>query len=192
MRPPNVVILLTGQQRHDTIGLHGNSMRLTPALDRVVLKGTYCLYGFTLQPLCTLGHACLLTGQWQTHTGVFHNRTALRRETALPRATLASGTWRASWWSGPSSEAATTAGWRATHPMAAPMPIGQRSTTAIECRHSCLGTGSTPRPTRPFATSTRTSASHSSRLWDSSSLTGRTAPTMPPNAPVGPAQRVTP
>ena len=48
---PNVVIFFPDQQRHDTMGLHGNPMGLTPTLDRVAMEGTHCYHGFSPQPL---------------------------------------------------------------------------------------------------------------------------------------------
>jgi arylsulfatase A-like enzyme len=80
-RRPNVVVFFTDQQRWDTMGLHGNPMGLTPNLDGMAQRGTQCFNGLTPQPLCTPARACLLTGQWQTRAGVFHNRSPLRPDT---------------------------------------------------------------------------------------------------------------
>ncbi len=73
MDRPNIVVFLTDQQRHDTTGIHGNPLGLTPNLDRVARSGTHISNAFTCQPLCGPARSCLQTGLYATQTGCFRN-----------------------------------------------------------------------------------------------------------------------
>ncbi len=74
---PNVLVFFTDQQRWDSAGMHGNPLDLTPNLDRMALEGVHLTSTFTCQPVCGPARACLQTGLYQTHTGVFRNGLAL-------------------------------------------------------------------------------------------------------------------
>lgn len=73
----NVVVVVTDQQRFDTMGLHGNPLGLTPNLDRYAQANTFCANAFTCQPVCAPARAAMQTGQWPTDTGVYRNGIAL-------------------------------------------------------------------------------------------------------------------
>ena len=75
---PNVLIFFTDQQRHDTTGLHGCPLDLTPNLDRVGRAGTHLAHLFTCQPVCGPARSCLQTGQYATTTGVWNNGLGLK------------------------------------------------------------------------------------------------------------------
>lgn len=77
MKRPNIVIFFTDQQRHDTTGVHGNPMGLTPNFDRLARAGTHLYNSFACQPLCAPARAALQTGLFSTQTGVFRNGIAL-------------------------------------------------------------------------------------------------------------------
>jgi len=70
---PNIVVFFTDQQRHDTTGVHGNPMGLTPNFDRLARAGTHLWHSFTSQPLCGPARASMQTGMFATQTGVFRN-----------------------------------------------------------------------------------------------------------------------
>lgn len=72
-KPPNVVVFFTDQQRHDSTGLHGNPLGLTPNFDRIARANTHVAYSFTCQPVCGPARSCLQTGQYATTTGVWRN-----------------------------------------------------------------------------------------------------------------------
>lgn len=74
---PNVVVFFTDQQRHDTTGVHGNPLGLTPTFDRVAREGTHVTHAFTPQPVCGPARSCLQTGLYATTTGCFRNNIAL-------------------------------------------------------------------------------------------------------------------
>lgn len=70
---PNVLVILTDQQRWDCSGLHGNPLDLMPNFDRLARAGTHLRNSFTAQPLCVPARACLQTGIYPTQVGVHYN-----------------------------------------------------------------------------------------------------------------------
>lgn len=79
---PNVLVFFTDQQRHDTTGVHGCPLGLTPNFDRLARQGTHVARSFTCQPVCGPARACLQTGMYATQTGVWCN--GLRPHSHLP------------------------------------------------------------------------------------------------------------
>ena len=59
----------TDQQRHDTSGLHGCPLGLTPNFDAWATRGTHFAQAITPQPVCGLARACLQTGRFATAIG---------------------------------------------------------------------------------------------------------------------------
>jgi arylsulfatase A-like enzyme len=80
MRRPNVIVFFTDQQRHDTTGLHGNPMGLTPNFDRYAREGTHLARSFTCQPLCGPARSSMQTGRYATQTGCYRNHIPLPQE----------------------------------------------------------------------------------------------------------------
>jgi arylsulfatase A-like enzyme len=72
-RPPNVLVILTDQQRWDCSGLHGNPLDLMPNFDRLAKAGTHVRHSFTCQPVCAPARAALQTGRYPTSVGTFRN-----------------------------------------------------------------------------------------------------------------------
>ncbi|WP_049564847.1 sulfatase-like hydrolase/transferase [Streptomyces sp. SBT349] len=72
-RQPNVVVVLTDQQRWDTAGVHGNPAGVTPEFDRIARGGTHVERAVTPQPVCAPARAALQTGRYPTAAGVFRN-----------------------------------------------------------------------------------------------------------------------
>lgn len=70
---PNVLVVLTDQQRWDTVGAYGSPADITPNLDRVAAEGTRIDQAISSQPVCGPTRACLQTGQYGTTHGVFTN-----------------------------------------------------------------------------------------------------------------------
>ena len=66
---PNVVVFFTDQQRHDTSGLHGCPLDLTPNFDAWAARGTHFAQTITPQPVCGPARACLQTGRFATAIG---------------------------------------------------------------------------------------------------------------------------
>lgn len=80
---PNVVVFLTDQQRHDTTGVHGCPLGLTPNFDRMARHGTHVAHSFTCQPVCAPARAALQTGMFATQTGVWRNGAAPRPDARM-------------------------------------------------------------------------------------------------------------
>ncbi|MHC4177769.1 MAG: sulfatase-like hydrolase/transferase, partial [Planctomycetota bacterium] len=59
---PNVVFLLSDDQRPDTIAALGNRVIQTPNLDRLVRQGTTMPRAVCANPICTPSRAEILTG----------------------------------------------------------------------------------------------------------------------------------
>ena len=74
---PNVIVFFTDQQRHDSTGIHGNPLELTPNFDRMAHRGTHVYHSFTPQPLCGPSRSVLQTGLYATTSGVFRNGITL-------------------------------------------------------------------------------------------------------------------
>jgi arylsulfatase A-like enzyme len=72
-KQPNVIVFLTDQQRHDTTGVHGCALGLTPNFDRIARSGTHIARSFTCQPVCAPARSSLQTGLYATQTGVWCN-----------------------------------------------------------------------------------------------------------------------
>jgi arylsulfatase A-like enzyme len=69
-RPPNIVFLLTDDQRPDTIGALGNRHIRTPHLDRLVRSGTAFTRAVCANPICTPSRAEILSGCTSFRNGV--------------------------------------------------------------------------------------------------------------------------
>ena len=70
---PNILFLMTDQQRSDTIGALGNPIIQTPALDRIVRDGTSFTSAYCPSPVCVASRCSFLLGQWAHRTGSTSN-----------------------------------------------------------------------------------------------------------------------
>lgn len=77
MKKPNILFILSDQQRWDTLGCYGQKINLTPNLDQMAREGTRFENTFTCQPVCGPARACLQTGKYATQTGNYRNNIAL-------------------------------------------------------------------------------------------------------------------
>lgn len=66
-------MLLTDQQRWDTVGAHGNPLALTPHFDQMAQEGVLVANSFTCQPVCAPSRAALQTGRYPASIGCFRN-----------------------------------------------------------------------------------------------------------------------
>ena len=71
--PPNIVFLITDQQRYDTISALGFPHVETPNLDRLVNEGTHFTNCFVTAPSCAPSRASLFTGYYPHTTGILKN-----------------------------------------------------------------------------------------------------------------------
>lgn len=70
---PNIVFVMTDQQRFDTIAALGASPAFTPNLDRLVARGFSCTNAYSTCPVCVPARYSLMTGCEPTRTGWFGN-----------------------------------------------------------------------------------------------------------------------
>ncbi|GAB2622220.1 sulfatase family protein [Pseudactinotalea suaedae] len=70
---PNVVLVMTDQQRHDTIAALGYSHMVTPNLDRLVSEGVAFGHAHVTAPSCTPSRASFFTGLYPSGCGVLRN-----------------------------------------------------------------------------------------------------------------------
>lgn len=80
---PNILLVLTDQQRWDTVGAYGSPMNLTPNLDLIAENGVQFEYGISAQPVCTPSRACIQTGQYATTHGAWRNGIQLEPQENL-------------------------------------------------------------------------------------------------------------
>ncbi|MEM7577509.1 MAG: sulfatase-like hydrolase/transferase [Planctomycetota bacterium] len=79
-RPPNLLVFFTDQQRHDTTGIHGCPLNLTPNFDRLAKAGTDLHHAFTPNPVCGPARACIQTGTYASTNGSYTNGIGLNPE----------------------------------------------------------------------------------------------------------------
>ncbi len=73
MPTPNILHILTDQQRFDTIRAAGASHMRTPALDRLCAEGVRFDRAYTPSPVCVPARASMLYGQYPCQTGCYEN-----------------------------------------------------------------------------------------------------------------------
>ena len=72
-RRPDVIVVLTDQQRADAFGAAGAGDLHTPVMDRLARQGVLFTRAFTATPQCSPSRAALLTGRYPHRTGVMGN-----------------------------------------------------------------------------------------------------------------------
>lgn len=73
MPQPNVLFIMTDQQRYDTIHALGNSDISTPNLDRLVARGVAFTNAYSTCPVCAPARYTIRTGMNPPRTGIFSN-----------------------------------------------------------------------------------------------------------------------
>jgi len=77
VRRPNVLYIMTDQQRWDTVGASGNSLIQTPNLDRLAAGGANFTRFYTAAFPCSPSRATLITGRHSHSHGVWTNDALL-------------------------------------------------------------------------------------------------------------------
>ncbi len=73
--PPNIIFILTDDQRWDALGYAGNELAHTPEMDRLASEGIYFSHAMVTTPICAASRATILTGLYErTHRYDFRNR----------------------------------------------------------------------------------------------------------------------
>ncbi|HZJ20475.1 MAG TPA: sulfatase-like hydrolase/transferase [Pricia sp.] len=65
---PNIIFILTDDQRFDALGYAGNKLISTPEMDKLAKEGTYFKNAMVTTPICAASRASILTGLYErTH-----------------------------------------------------------------------------------------------------------------------------
>lgn len=87
MSVPNILFLMTDQQRWDCLGIHRPEVK-TPNLDRLAGRGICFDQAVCQNPQCVASRYSLTTGLYPSQTGVRSNNHAIHRDGDLPVPTL--------------------------------------------------------------------------------------------------------
>ena len=63
--PPNIILIITDDQRWDAIGYAGNRIIKTPQQDQLAREGTYFKKAFVTTPICAASRASIFTGLYE-------------------------------------------------------------------------------------------------------------------------------
>jgi len=72
-KKPNIILIMTDQQRADTIHALGAPWMKTPALDSLAQEGMAFMECFVTSPVCVASRASVFTGMYPHAAGVFSN-----------------------------------------------------------------------------------------------------------------------
>ncbi len=79
-RTPNIIVILTDDQRWDTLGIMGNTIIHTPNLDRLGSTGVVFDNCFVTTSICAPNRASIFTGQYVSRHGIWDFQTRLSEE----------------------------------------------------------------------------------------------------------------
>jgi len=71
---PNIIVIVSDQQRSDTLGCNGNTFAHTPNLDAMATRGANFSQAFTPFPVCTPARASMWSGVHPNRHGITYNR----------------------------------------------------------------------------------------------------------------------
>lgn len=80
---PNILLIVTDQQRGDCLGIAGHPVLQTPYIDAVAARGAHFRRAYSAHPQCVPARRTLMTGRRAVSHGVFNNY-----DTVMPFATL--------------------------------------------------------------------------------------------------------
>jgi arylsulfatase A-like enzyme len=81
---PNIVFILTDDQRWDMLGCAGNTIISTPNLDKIAEKGVRFSHAFVTTPICATSRASILTGLYErTHDFNFLKPPVKKKDTDI-------------------------------------------------------------------------------------------------------------
>jgi arylsulfatase A-like enzyme len=76
-KKPNIIVLLTDDQRWDTMGCAGNSIIQTPNMDDMAQNGIRFANAFVTTSMDAPSRVSILTGQWEGRHGIIDDETNL-------------------------------------------------------------------------------------------------------------------
>ena len=68
---PHIILIMTDQQRTDTIGAWGCDYMTTPAMDRLAAEGLSFRRAYCPGATCVASRAAIFTGMYPHNTGVY-------------------------------------------------------------------------------------------------------------------------
>ena len=78
--PPNILLIITDQQRADYLGCTGHPLLRTPNLDGLAARGTIAGRCYVASPVCMPNRASLMTGRMPSLHGARSNGVPLNRQ----------------------------------------------------------------------------------------------------------------
>ena len=78
--PPNILLVLTDNQRADLLGCTGNAIIHTPTLDGLAYRGVRFANAFATTPICAASRASYFTGLYERRHGFTFLTPPLRKE----------------------------------------------------------------------------------------------------------------
>lgn len=72
---PNIIFLLTDDQRRDTMGCMGNPIMQTPQMDDLAKNGTLFKNAFVTTSICCVSRASIFLGQYCRRHGIYDFQT---------------------------------------------------------------------------------------------------------------------
>ncbi|MFN3147333.1 MAG: arylsulfatase [Paracoccaceae bacterium] len=88
---PNILLIVTDQQRGDALGIAGHPVVQTPNMDEIGAFGTHFTRAYSAHPVCVPARRTLMTGATAAHHGVFMNYDTRLDLPTLPAALTAAG-----------------------------------------------------------------------------------------------------
>ncbi len=79
-RSPNIVFILTHDQRFDALGCAGNSIIQTPNIDRLAAEGVRFRNHFVTTSICCVSRASIFSAQYGRRHGIGDFKTPFTRE----------------------------------------------------------------------------------------------------------------
>lgn len=76
---PNIIFILTDDQRWDAMGIAGNPIVQTPEMDALARSGTYFHNAFSTTPICAASRASILTGLHERTHGYTFQKPRLKQ-----------------------------------------------------------------------------------------------------------------
>ncbi|TDB67897.1 sulfatase family protein [Arundinibacter roseus] len=77
---PNIIYLLTDDQRADALGIMGNPLIKTPNLDQLARQGTLFKNAYVTTSICCVSRATMLSGQYMSRHGIEDFNTSFKPE----------------------------------------------------------------------------------------------------------------
>jgi len=71
---PNILWIMTDEQRKDSLGCYGSTWAHSPSIDRIAREGIVFENAYTPAPVCVPARAALCSGCYPSHLGMWHNK----------------------------------------------------------------------------------------------------------------------